>query len=333
MAFKSSSEKTQMKQKIVKKEEDTAFFDSKHFAFFGGIAFISTVIAGFTFFSIDFENRKQARPSVIDKTQEIDYRTTATIGRPSPVAQTNEINVTQRKAKDVETRKEQNHQIDNLRSMVKRLRNEQAILNVRIAELEGALSKNSGKIEKLQKDLNLAAATVDKAQESIKLPINDSKTYRNPERQEDLSPKSVAIRKIPLSTRQKNLKTIATQKAHPNNTIKSKNQIEIAKTAPLTQVEIDKTIVSSVSRVNEAEFAIDLGINPTKERAENLWKILLKNHSKDLSGFKPVYIKTGSTRQETRLIAGPFADASDAIRLCVQLKLAKNNCKTTLMPK
>ncbi|MEM8794823.1 MAG: SPOR domain-containing protein [Pseudomonadota bacterium] len=92
---------------------------------------------------------------------------------------------------------------------------------------------------------------------------------------------------------------------------------------------IDSRPVGSIGAITTL-FALDLGINPTEARARSLWNDLTREQPGVLTKLQPRYVPTKDEDGQTRLIAGPYENAADAIRDCVELRRIEAFCKTTL---
>ncbi|MEM8837085.1 MAG: SPOR domain-containing protein [Pseudomonadota bacterium] len=92
---------------------------------------------------------------------------------------------------------------------------------------------------------------------------------------------------------------------------------------------IDSQPVGSIGAITTL-FALDLGINPTEARARSLWNDLTREQPGVLTKLQPRYVPTKDEDGQTRLIAGPYENAADAIRDCVELRRIEAFCKTTL---
>jgi len=95
---------------------------------------------------------------------------------------------------------------------------------------------------------------------------------------------------------------------------------------------IDGIKVGAIPIAQTSQFALDLGVNSTAARAKNLWKELGTQQPSVISALTPKFVATGIEDGQTRLVAGPFENAGDAIQACVQLRQIEAFCKTTLFP-
>ncbi|WP_257098594.1 SPOR domain-containing protein [Pseudovibrio flavus] len=82
---------------------------------------------------------------------------------------------------------------------------------------------------------------------------------------------------------------------------------------------------NSSLQIKQTAFALDLGRFESQEEMENAWDALTQAHSAIL----PPRIQRSSQRERTSflLIAGPVANASDALKICAQLSLSDAHCR------
>jgi hypothetical protein len=87
----------------------------------------------------------------------------------------------------------------------------------------------------------------------------------------------------------------------------------------------------AAATVSQTEFAVDLGGETSIEGLRALWATLRGNHAA-LEGLRPlIHVRDGakSGTVELRLVAGPFANAAGAARLCAALATKRVPCQTT----
>jgi len=90
--------------------------------------------------------------------------------------------------------------------------------------------------------------------------------------------------------------------------------------------------VGAIPIAQTSQFALDLGASSTEARAKILWNELETQQPSVISALTPKFIATGLEDGQTRLVAGPFDNAGDAIEACVQIRKIDAFCKTTLFP-
>ncbi|TAK50133.1 MAG: hypothetical protein EPO23_02670 [Xanthobacteraceae bacterium] len=81
------------------------------------------------------------------------------------------------------------------------------------------------------------------------------------------------------------------------------------------------------------EFGIDLGGAGSVDGLRALWSGMQKAHGATLDGLRPIMMmkeRHGGQGLQLRLIAGPFADAAAAARLCATLATPERPCETAL---
>lgn len=324
MALKSITQKViQVEKRQLEDNSKTAISTFAVFAFWAMATTLALVVAVISHYTAD--------PNVgnIQFSQGIDSVTTAGIAKPA------------RSGNSIRTRKivaeaaAQKRRIESMANVITRLRNEQASFNGRLAELETRLRQAQTKTRKLEASLLLSKLNPT-PKKAIILP--DEKGAANTierrlNKQENnassrqLIPRTVGTHSITPNTKNTSLPVL-------NKTTPPKSGTSsFAKTnGALPSNNVDRTIVNSINRAQASKFGIDLGVSSTSGRASGLWFSLAHERSELLGNLTPKYIKTGKAEGETRLIAGPYNDASDAISACVKLRTSDTFCKTTLFP-
>ncbi len=87
------------------------------------------------------------------------------------------------------------------------------------------------------------------------------------------------------------------------------------------------------SSASRTEFAVDLGAEPNMDALRVRWATLRTTHAPVLGTLRPLASVRESNRPgsiELRLVAGPFADAGEAARVCASLETRGVSCQTTV---
>lgn len=85
---------------------------------------------------------------------------------------------------------------------------------------------------------------------------------------------------------------------------------------------------------SKAQFAINFGRKDSEEAARTQWEEMLDKRRNLIANLKPVYVESSPGQSPgVQLLAGPFADAANAISTCVRLRSIGYDCKTSLMKK
>ena len=111
-----------------------------------------------------------------------------------------------------------------------------------------------------------------------------------------------------------------------------KDKTPVAAPAATPTPEMLGRIPAADSALTRTEFAIDLGGDTTIDGLRARWAALRGNHAV-LAELRPlVSIRDGKApgTTELRLVAGPFANAAAAARICAALAAAKVACQTTV---
>jgi len=312
-------------QKVVKVEK--RIFDAQRqpylstwsiYGFWGMMAGIAIISAGISFLTTDIEARLAQ-----DDAANVDPITTAGI---SP--QTRSINIAERRKQILES-EVQKQKVDDISRVIYRLRSEQISLNNRIAELETILNQTRERTSVLENELKKAPV------------LNSAPTVIPPLEAPNLNPENtVEISKQPTTGTVTINKTAPLNKpsrssSAPPSTLEKEvgdnaGTSVFAKTKPSQNAKVDDTVVGSIDLAQSTRFAIDLGVSSTPGQAKRLWENLQQRRPSTLSRLTPQYIETGNEKGETRIVTGPFLDASDAIRACAALRSVDAFCKTTV---
>lgn len=221
---------------------------------------------------------------------------------------------------------QQNRRLDDVARVIHRLRGEQTALNTRLAELDSELRKMRERTEFLENKLSEKTSTNTK---NINKPLLPNVKRGTLENDAGLTPRNVKVRRV--SSHAPPPASLETDH-NPQDSGLSEGTSTFAKSRKTGAPEIDRTKVGSIKRAQSSRFAIDLGLNPTQKRANALWESLKTTKPDVLNQLTPRFVETGNGAGETRLVAGPYVDAGDAIKACVALRSAKAFCKTTLFP-
>jgi len=104
-----------------------------------------------------------------------------------------------------------------------------------------------------------------------------------------------------------------------------------AQTAPAAPA-VDDPVAPPVTGSIATEFAVDLGGEASIDGLRALWASMRGNHA-PLQGLRPlVSVRDGAKpgTVELRLVAGPFANAAAAARICAALTAKRVACQTTV---
>ncbi|MEP3525574.1 MAG: SPOR domain-containing protein [Hyphomicrobiales bacterium] len=303
-------------KRLLDDSKKSTFTTSAISVFWGALALLALLTVGISFLVTDFDDRLAQNFN-----PQIDRITTA-----STSSGTRSIKVARRN-KHVFDSKAQKKKIDDISIVIQRLRGEQVSLNNRVIELEKQLDKTRTHTKTLEKEIQYTQNKNKIASQTPRIITPQREPNLNPER----SGKAIAKARNSFKAKtnqalpDKLVKEVKKSKATSGTTI-------VAKTTKSTKPSVDKTVVGSINIVNSSKFAIDLGVNSTKARAKGLWKELITKRPGILANLTPRYISTGKADGETRVVAGPFLDASDAIKACVAVRSTEGFCKTSLFP-
>ena len=304
-------------KRLLDDSKKSTFTASAISIFWGALTLIALLTVGVSFLVTDFDDRLAQNLN-----PQIDRITTA-----STSSGARSIKVAKRR-KEAFQSKAQKQKIDDISIVIQRLRSEQTALNNRIVQLEKQLNQTRILTETLEKKILNTPKKKKLASQKPRVIPPQVEPNLNPERSEQalIKARNSFKEKVKQALPEKHAKELKKAKATSGTTI-------VAKTNKTTKPGVDKTVVGSINIVNSAKFGIDLGVNSTQARAKGLWKELSNKRPDILANLTPQYIPTGSEDGETRVVAGPFLDASDAIRACVAVRSAEGFCKTSIFPK
>ena len=201
-------------------------------------------------------------------------------------------------------------------------------MNERIAELDLSI----GKLSKENKDLKSQISSLSKNTRQSTSPVIISaapKSAQLPEENNELTPRSVDTKRV--------TNDVAVTINKPADETTPEDGNVSTSSFPKTVVSklddnIDGIKVGAIPIAQTSQFALDLGASSTAARAKTLWKELETQQPGVISKLTPKYVATGLEDGQTRLVAGPFDNAGDAIAACVQIRKIDAFCKTTLFP-
>lgn len=326
MDKKSSAQKViKVDKRLLNEKHKSAFAGSSIYILWGGLASVALLAAATSFLTTDLDKIRANNSN-----PQIDTITTAGVSSNS-----RPVNVTQRRKQVLETQV-QKQKINDISRVIHRLRTEQISLNNRIAELETTIRETRTHTKTLENELKKETVKSEISSSTPQQAAAASSASLNPEFKANDEWQTQAVRVIPPNIApEKTTKTKIKQSVPPAQKVQTKNAgtSVFAKTKSANKRDVDTTVVGSISLAETTKFAIDLGVNPTQARAKDLWESLKKNKSSTIAQLTPHYIPTGNNEGETRIVAGPFLDASDAIKACVAVRSVQAFCKTALFPK
>lgn len=85
--------------------------------------------------------------------------------------------------------------------------------------------------------------------------------------------------------------------------------------------------------VERTEFGVDLGGANSIEGLRALWRGAIKSNKQQLASLQPIIVikeRSDGFGMQLRLVAGPFADAAAAAKLCAHLTESKRACETSV---
>lgn len=218
--------------------------------------------------------------------------------------------------------------INDVTRVINRLRGEQATLNQRIAELDLSMGQLRDENKALKSQLSGLSTKQPQKTATVIIPANP-KPAQSPEQTNELVPRSVDTKRVTQKPKVSLNKPLAAL-ANEGDDISSSS---FSKTTVSTLHDtVDDIKVGSIPVAQTSRFALDLGASSTVSRAQNLWKELGTQQPSVLTALTPKFMATGIEEGQTRLVAGPFENAGDAIEACVQLRKIDAFCKTTLFP-
>lgn len=326
MDKKSSAQKViKVDKRLLNEERKSTFAGSSIYILWGGIAGVALLAAAASFLTADLDKIRANNSN-----PQVDTITTAGVS-----SSARPINVAQRR-KQVLATQVQKQKIDDISRVIHRLRGEQISLNNRIAELETKIRETQTRTKTLENELKKAPVQSRVSSSVPQQAAPASSANLNPEFKANDEWQTQTVRVIPPNTTpEKTTKTKIKQSVPPAPRVQTKSAgtSVFTKTKSGNKRDVDTTVVGSINLAETTKFAIDLGVNPTEARAKDLWESLKKNKSSALAQLTPNYIPTGNNEGETRIVAGPFLDASDAIKACVAVRAVQAFCKTALFPK
>ena len=218
--------------------------------------------------------------------------------------------------------------INDVTRVINRLRSEQSSLNERLVELDLSI----GKLRTENKELKSQIASLSKKTTQSSAPViipAAPKAAPSSEQVPELVPRSVDTKRVTNG--------INVTLDKPTVETVSKDEGVSTSIFPKTTVSslddsIDGIKVGAIPIAQTSLFALDLGASSTAARAKTLWKELGAQQPNIISALTPKYVATGIEDGQTRLVAGPFDNAGDAIKACVQIRKIESFCKTTLFP-
>lgn len=323
--------------------------------FWMGVTGFSLTLAAFSAYSVDWDTKKPI------KTVEIDHITTASIRNDAVERSSTRPRENRRNINEL------NQRIDTLSGVIKRLRSEQSVMAARIAELDRELA-DKGRPQKTVRlieqplpstpNVDIQSTNSVDSNQTANVPIPviarpiaatrvaAADAEEDAIQQEEFGEANDEIQLIEQNAalEQDLPAAIETEGASTTTTIAKTPDVVSPEPEPSprqasappvtirTPANVDPTTTASISDLQTA-FGLDLGINSTPARATELWSTLRRGEPELFSELVPRYIETRREEGETRLIAGPFTNAADAIRACVTLRKSDSFCKTTVFPR
>ena len=219
--------------------------------------------------------------------------------------------------------------INDVTRVISRMRGEQTNLNERIAELDLSVGRLRSQNKALKSQISDLVNNTQSSNAPVVVPATP-KNARRPEQNNQLIPRAVDTKSV------KNEVEVTLNKPL-DETTQGGETIGKSRSPKPAESKLDNTIdeikVGSIPIVQTAQFALDLGVNSTTARAKKLWTELGTQQPGVISALTPKFVETGVEEGQTRLVAGPFENAGDAIQACAQLRKVEAFCKTTLFPK
>ena len=317
MSIKSITHKVvQVEKRNLDNERTSTFSTFALFAFWTLATTGALGVAALSFFTA------KPRLELTEQTFGVDRITTAGIGSAPRAENTTE----QRQNAQLASRNDR--RINDVTRVINRLRSEQSSLNERIAELDLSV----GKLRKENKGLKSQISSLSKNTVQSTAPViipAAPNTVQLPEQSNELTPRSVDTKRVTNDTAVTINRPLAEAASKDGNI----NSSSFPKTAAAKLDEnIDEINVGAIPIAQTSQFALDLGASSTAARAKALWKELATQQPGIISALTPKYVATGLEDGQTRLVAGPFDNAGDAIEACVQIRKIEAFCKTTLFP-
>ena len=127
------------------------------------------------------------------------------------------------------------------------------------------------------------------------------------------------------------LTTPATGDAGPSSVATVGPPIDPVPLPPVRAAALDPVVAPDAdpAPVAKSEIGVDLGSSATLEGLRAQWAAIKANHGPLLGTLRPSYTarQKAAGGNEYRLIAGPFPNAADAMRLCSKLTPARVYCR------
>ncbi|MEO1065790.1 MAG: hypothetical protein AAFW47_00275 [Pseudomonadota bacterium] len=330
MARRSITQKVvQHERRSFDDQRTSAFSTFAVFAFWIAASTAAIALAGFSYYNADWEARAAFASNGIDLSTTASLQEAARRHRTATLnavgGQTNRLNDTIR--------------------VIQRLRKEQTLLMKRVVELDTALRSIKDHAKFLEARLEDAVTddTATTRPPDIILPdaplarksVSEAST---PATRDGLNVRSVQTRRVPStapSTQPSSLSLSTEATASKKDQRPGEGQSFVAKTRTTQSdarlADVDTTVTSAIAPTR-SQFAIDLGVAASSQGAESLWSGLKNEQPVLLQRLQAKFLKADGSAKETRVVAGPYPDAADAIRTCVILRRSENFCKTTLFP-
>lgn len=317
MTIKSITHKVvQVEKRNLENERTSTFSTFALFAFWTLATTGALALAAVSFYTA------KPRIELANRSFGIDQVTTAGVGRSSRPESASE------RRQNLQLANRNDRRINDVTRVINRLRSEQSTLNQRIAELDLSV----GRLRDQNKALKSQIVTLNETKKQTSAPViipANPKSDKSPERSTALIPRSVDTKRVTNELKVK-LNNTSTETAALDSTA---GVSSFPKTTASTLADnVDDIKVGSIPVAQTSRFALDLGASSTAKRAKNLWDELGIQQPSILATLTPKFVATGVEEGQTRLVAGPFENASDAIKACVKLRKIDAFCKTTLFP-
>lgn len=317
MSIKSITHKVvQVEKRKLENERSSTFSTFALFAFWTLATTGALAIAAVSFYSAE------PRVELAGQSFGVDRITTAGVGSTQPSE-----NSTARR-QNIQLANRNDRRINDVTRVINRLRGEQSTLNQRIAELDLSMGQLRSENKALKTEVASLKKIKPQGNATLIIPAQP-KTDQSPKPTRKLVPRTVDTKRV-------NNEVEVSLNRFENEGAADKDEIptsSFAKTTSATsETIVDNIKVGSIPIAQTSRFALDLGASSTNARAKNLWKELSAEQPGVLTSLKPKFMATGIEEGQTRLVAGPFENAGDAIKACVQLRTIDAFCKTTLFP-
>lgn len=317
MSIKSITHKVvQVEKRNLENERTSTFSTFALFTFWTLATTGALMLAAISFYTAEPRVELAGQPFGVDRV------TTAGIGTAPRSENTNE------RRQNTQLANRNDRRINDVTRVINRLRGEQSSLNERIAELDLSIGKLRNENKELKSQISSLSKQAVKSNAPVIIPPAP-KTTRLPEQTNQLTPRTVDTQRVTKEidvTLNKPLVETATEDQNVSTSSFPKT------TASTLDENIDGIKVGAIPIAQTSQFALDLGASSTAARAKILWKELAAQQPDVISALTPKYVATGLEDGQTRLVAGPFDNAGDAIEACVQIRKIDAFCKTTLFP-